>query len=341
MSHVSPYLEKYPNPFVLEDQKRVKTAVVTLWIFGVLNLLGGVVVAVAADKLAAGSRLTADLFVWAGVITVVMGFVYVGLAMGISSKQSLGAAKAAFIICCIELGFGVLSFNIITIALNVVKVVLVYRGYKSLQIIVSRVDQPEQENPVTAYYHAFIPLLVHVMMADQVISNEEIKAMEKMCDSVDLSDLERARIFDRAKTDKAPITELVERYMDAAQKMGMQHPVEHLMEAITKMAAADRVFRESERQVIRKIGITAGMDTAAIERKIREATSKMTIEGAAEARELFDLDADFDQATLEAAYRNKMAQSDPAQFAHLGRDVVAKIEQRREALKRAYATLKQ
>ncbi len=182
MAFDSPYTSEYPNENVYADKGKVTAAVITAWIFGVLNVLVGLGMMFSPESFIQGpgdlegSETLKAVFFVVGFISIAWGATYIILAIFIQ-KNSVGCAKAAFILGAIELGFAFLSINLIGILINGLKFWLLKRGHAALAMIVARVDASEQSNALTSYYHSFIPLLVTVANADGKVDASELNVI--------------------------------------------------------------------------------------------------------------------------------------------------------------------
>jgi hypothetical protein len=152
MAWESPYVEQYPNPEIRADRGKVIGALIILWIFGLLNIAVGGVFLFAPEVIFGAQvvKLPKEIIYGLGLFSLAWGGVYyVICAILMSAKKSAGAAKTAFVMACIELGLGILSFNIINIGLNVLKVWLIKRGSDALAEVKLRVyaELLEQNDP--------------------------------------------------------------------------------------------------------------------------------------------------------------------------------------------------
>lgn len=337
----SPYLQRNPNPDVSEDSGKVTGALVVLWIFGVLNLLVGAVLFTDPGLLGMGQlkELPSGVVTGLAVFSLAWGGTYISMAILIQTRRSVGAAKAALVLASIELILGVMSFNLITIGLNVLKVWLIKRGVDALELIRARVDAGDQQNVMTEWYHAFVPLLVEVARADGNISSEEVASLKQQLDRMNVSDLERELLFKRAVEHPVPLPRLVDRYRSASARAEMAWAEDRLIQALVLMAAADRVIHPEERRVLGEIASAMGYPAASLEAKLRQAESQMKATSPEEARELFGLPADATREQIEARYQELLQQNDPKEYAHLGSDVVAQVQENRQAVEQSYRLL--
>jgi uncharacterized membrane protein YebE (DUF533 family) len=339
----SPYIQQYPNPDVAEDSGKVTGALVVLWIFGVLNLLVGAVLLADPGLLGLGQlkELPPAVTLGLAIFSLAWGGTYIAMAVLMHTRKSVGAAKAALVLASIELALGVLSFNLINIGLNVLKVWLIKRGADALELIRARVDAGDQQNVMTEWYHAFVPLLVEVARADGNISSEEVASLKQQLDRMNVSDLEREMLFKRAVEHPIPLPRLVDRYRSASARAQMAWAEDRLIQALVLMAAADRVIHPAERRVLGEIASAMGYPAQSLDAKLRQAESQMKAASPQEARELFGLPADASREQIDARYRELLQQNDPAEFAHLGSDVVAQIQENRQAVEQSYRLLLQ
>ncbi len=341
MAWESPYVQEHPNPDLGGDRGKVIGALIILWIFGLLNLaVGGLFM--FAPELVFGAQMVQipkELILILALFSFAYGGAYVLCAVLISAKRSVGAAKTGYVLAIIEACMAVLSFNIISIGINILKVWLIKRGYDALQDLKVRVYAADQANALTGWYHAYIPLLVHVMKADGEIHPAEMEEMNKQCNLMNISEWERDLVFRKSQESLDPIPALAQRYREASEEISMAWSEDRLIQALAAMAAADRVLDDRERAVIKQIAEALNYAPQNLEAKLKQAQSQLSAANQQEALELFGLPEGASREQIDARYAELLEQNDPAQFAHLGDDVAGQVQENRAATERGYKLL--
>ncbi len=328
MSEESRFIKAYHNEEIDRDRRKVTTAVVVLWIVTALALAVALLLFFGtsdAEGLAIG--------------TLVAAAIYGACALAIQLKQSTAATTVAAVLVGLNLLGAFLSFNPIAIGINVGFLVVLIQAHRALHSIKMRVALEEQENPLVAYYHALVPLVVAVMKADGKIDPREIAEFDSLCDKMHVSEMERKLLMDKAMRSDEPISVLVPRFLKAAQDLGVEDPAGHLIEGLFVMAAADRQLQPAEKQVLRKVAVTARYDEQKLEQRMNALEESMKTMGRAEACQVLGLSEQATADQVETAYQNLMAAANPADYLHLGEAVAQKVAERREQLTRARAVL--
>ncbi len=330
MSRESRFIQAYPNPEIDHDKRKVTIAVVFLWVVAVLAIMGGLYMA---------SNLSGSGTAWIGWVAAGTGAIYALCALAIQLRHSTTATAIAGTLVALNLLGAFLSMNLFSIAINVAFLVVIFQAHRSLRSIKMRVALSDQDNPLVAYYHALVPLVVEVMKADGRIDPAEIAQFNSMCDKMHISDMERKLLMDKAMQANEPISVLVPRFLDAAGALGIQDPPSHLIQALLVMAAADRHLHPEEKQVLRKAAVVARYDEIALERQLKQLETQIQTLSRQDALATLGLTEGAGADQIEAAYRQLRAAANPEDYLHLGQAVVQKVEERRNLLDQAHALL--
>ena len=327
MSEQSRFIQAYPNPAVEEDKRKISHALIFLWIVAVLAILGGLAILIQ-DK--------SPVIGW---IVLVSGAIYALCALAIQIRHSTVATIIAATLIVLNLLGAIMSVNIISMVINGFFLATVLRAHSALRSIKMRVAMSEQENPLVAYYHALVPLVVEVMKADGRIDPKEIEQFNSMCDKMHVSDMERKLLMDKAMQGNEPISVLVPRFLQAASTLGVADPAGHLIEALLVMAASDRQLHPAEKQVLRKVAIVSRYDENTLERRLAEVEHQLRSLSRSDALGILGLAEGATPEQIEATYQQLRAAANPADYLHLGQAVAQKVAERRELLDKARSVL--
>ncbi len=342
-------LEEYPNPHALEDERKVRGAVITLWVIAGLNLLGavmGFLLMQDATKAQAGKILF-----WSGLIG---GGIYGLLAALVQFKRSEGAVIAALVFLSLGLLGNALSLNLIGIALNSLFLFLVGRSLQALRNIRNRVLAEEQENPLVDYYHKLIHLIVRVLRADGRVTPEEVAHFNRVCEGFHISPMERKILFDRAMRDNQPLSDLAQAAVRTGRRLGVANPEAEILNALVAAAGADRVLAPEERQVLDKVAITLGYDPGMLDARLaglqqvpaaaapapaaqqanppaaQQAAPAQQAMTRAQALQVLGLPESASPDQIREAFNRAMAELDPNRYVHLGQQVMNSVAAQRQ-----------
>ena len=327
MSEQSRFIQAYPNPAIEEDKRKISHALIFLWIIAGLAVVGGLAIILQDNNPVIG---------WTAVVS---GGIYGLCALAIQLRHSTVATIIAATLIVLNLLGSIMAVNIIGIVVNGFFLASVLRAHSAIKSIKMRVAMSDQDNPLVAYYHALVPLVVEVMKADGRIDPREIAQFNSMCDKMHVSEMERKLLMDKAMQGNEPISVLVPRFLQAASKLGVEDPAGHLIEALLVMAASDRQLHPSEKQVLRKVAIVSRYDEDTLERRMAEVEHQIQSLSRSDALGILGLTEGATPEQIEATYQQLRAAANPADYLHLGQAVAQKVAERREMLDRARAVL--
>ena len=328
-----PPQQRFPNPHVPADRRRVLGAGVTLIVLGGLQLLGGIALAAGGLDVPLASVL--------GLVTAGEGVL--NLVLGILTlRNSYAAAVTGLVLSILGLLGTLLSFNLIGIIIRGVVVGLIAGGVSALRNVNLRIAVATQENPLVAYYHYFVPLLTRVMAADGHLDLRERQKIVEVCNGMSISAYEQRRLIERASAPQAfDAAEVTRRYLEAARQVGLPSPERQLLIAAVAVAGADGVLAEAEERLIRDMGKTMAVSSGEIDALIAQQQLSMDELTPVLARRLLNVSPNQPFEQITASYQRLAGDLQKQSFSHLGAKLGEIAERRRQVLDRAYALLQQ
>lgn len=331
------YTERFPNKDVEADQFKVNLAGGLLIVLGIVQVVvGGWLVAEISGARRVDSiiKVMAYSLVIEGVLTIACG---VG-----TRKNSSGWALTGLILTSLGAGMAMLSANIIAIIIRAPIWIAVLSGYQALKRIDTRVAKPEQTSPLTQYYHYVIPLLVHIMRADQHIDRRERAKIYEACNQMNLSGYERRRLVEEAiKRPEINVEIMVKRYLVSSRAIGQPSPERKLLLMALSVAEADGILLPQEVDAIHKIGRALGVPQDEVDSLLLE---HIPDDGPLnEERALYVLGVPKTSSPwdIESAYQALLKDLDPAEYEHIGALVAHQVKQRRTLVEQAYRVVGQ
>lgn len=344
-----PLVQRFPNPNAHADRGKVAGAGVTLIIVGCLQLLMGLALAGGALKMRYADVLGIATLV-EGVITLICGIM--------TLRNSYGAAVFGLVLSCIGLLLSVLSFNLIGIGIRTAIVILVGRGVNAIKQINSRImyhsavatmpppaapapapKPAEQANPLVAYYHHFVTLLVQVMGADGHLDRRERQKIAQICDAMSISEYERERVIQNAERHPVAVGQQAKSYLALAEQLAVSSPKWQLMVAAVAVASADGVIAEAEEKVILEIGRALGLPSEEIWPVLAEEQVDLDKLSTDQARNLLNVKEDATADQIEQAHSTLSAELAKGDYAHLGQRLTQFLVERQKVLDRAKEVL--
>ena len=319
---------KYENASIEDDRRKVVIAGVMLMFIAVLQVLFAFVVLADAglpEWLYYVTMIEAAVTLVLGIFVLRNSFVALTVALVL---QGLGAVSV------------LISFNVVGIAIKAGILVVLWRAREAIQRINLRIDAPEQPNPLVAWYHEFIPLMVRVMSADGHIDHREKQKIAEICNSMKISEYERDRVLGRDDDANTPVQKLIDRYTVKSKAVGMANPMHKVVVAAVVVAGADGIIVPEEEKLIREIGAAGGMDAAEVEALLAQHRAKLEDIDAETARKLLNVDADADAEAIRESYEAFAAELREPSFSHVGSAMEKYAGERLKMLDKAYAILR-
>ncbi len=209
----------------------------------------------------------------------------------------------------------------------------------ALRKVDEEIATPDKSDPLEAYYHNLLALLVRVMGADGHCDRRELSKISRLCNNMNLSDYERDLVITSANDHPPePLEDVVLRYRIAAEVAQIPDPAESLIVAALAVATADGILVPEERAVLedmaKLLDVNANLYEAAL--AAHATPSKLDEET---ARSLLNVTPDDSAKALEAAYRSLRTELHAAHYNHLGSHLADTLTQRLILVDEAYDLL--
>lgn len=322
------------NANIWLDQKSVIYATLALVVVGILQTVFGI--------LALGqviSLFSENTSRWVGRLSLLGAAILFVTALGTYFNRS-EFAKVGVAVAAINLFVSLMSLKPVLIVISIVFFFFILHGYLTLRRIDKRVKATQQENPLVAFYHSLIPVLVKVMAADGHVDRRERKKIYELCDSMKISRYEQQALIRNAlKYKNSDIHQLVENYLAAANRAQLSSPKRKLLSAAFAVAGADGIFVDEEIGLLREICSGLSVTAGSVDAMLRQQQSQLENVDAATAREILGVEEDATDEQVRNAYMAFMQDFETEQYADVGERLRNHILKRQGAVEKAYQVL--
>ncbi len=324
---------RFPNENVRGDSSRVLVAGTVMICSGAIQVILGVLklslLAGATDG--ALEQGFAILSLIAGAMTVVLGTA--------ALRNDYDAAQFALYTALTCAVVEIFSFDLLLSVMNAAVLGVLLWAVRGLRQVNARIAAPEQKNPLTGLYHHLLPLLVHAMKIDGHVDRRERRRISQICDSMNISHYEQARLIDTAAEDEIDLQAHVTGYLSAAERAEVSGPKFQLMVACMAVVGADGVVAREEEALIREIAKAAGLRARDAEQLLRNQQTKLQQMTPGTARAVLGLEGEQDYASVKAAYDELSAELE-RDFSHLGQGLTVYVAERKTILDEALRLLR-
>jgi uncharacterized tellurite resistance protein B-like protein len=327
-------VDRYPNDSMNVDRGKVTGAGVTLIIIGALQLVAGLALYSGALGHIPNIKIIGIGAAIEGVLNILLGI--------LTLKNSYPAAVIGLVLNSLALLVTLLSLNIIGIAIRGAAVAVIARGVGALKGINNRIAEPVQQNPLTAYYHHLIPLLVRVIGADGHLDRRERGKIAVICNAMQISRYEEHRLVNAATKQGGTldIRDAVDKYLTRARTIQLPNPEHQLITAAIAVAGADGVIVAEEEQVIYQIGDALRLSREDVAARLAAHRAKLDHLDINMAREILNVTANALPEEIEASYNTIKSEMQPQNYAHLGSNLGDYVNQRAAILEKAVQLLR-
>jgi tellurite resistance protein len=332
VAETQPLRERFPNPDVQLDRGKVLGAGITLIVMGGLQLLAAAALAmIGLDRIQMAGVIAVAALI-EGTVTITLGI--------FTLRNSYPAAVTGLVLSSIGLALALISINPLAIGIRVAIVVLVYRGVSALKGVNLRIAAEAQPNPLTAYYHHFVPLLARVMAADGHLDRRERAKIVEVCDAMNISSYEQRQLIERAAAPQAfDVAEHTRAYAARAREIGLVNPQRQLLVAAIAVAGADGVIVEAEGKMLREIGAALGTPADEVDALVEQQRAKLAELTPELARKLLNVQPDAPPEHVKASYEALRKDLEARSYEHLGHALGREVAERRAVVERAYQLL--
>ena len=265
-----------------------------------------------------------------------------GLSM-VFGVLALANSFTACIFAAILHGIGaVVSFrtgDTIAVAIEIAVVVVSVRGLLGVMATNNRLANPEASDPLSAYYNAFVRLLVRVMKADGHLDDRERQRIAEFCDVMQLTGYEQQRVINAAAGEWVDVSAAAQSYLRHATQLGLRQPERQLIIGALAIAAADGVLASEEEGVLGELAQAVGMPDQELRTMIEQERATIGELDELHARLVLNVEPSDGLPQIQRSYKALMHEFDEARFAHLGSRLSEHIKQRREVIQRAFRLL--
>jgi len=302
-----------------------------------LELVTGFVLLFHADmhtvRVDHGTRL--DIF---SVALIGQGVANLGLAYAIWHHR-MRALGGVILFSIVNVVAAVATFEWYLMVYAAVTCVIFWWAGLALRKVDEEIATPDKSDPLEAYYHNLLHLLVRVMRADGHCDRRELSKIARLCNDLNLSDYERDLVIASANEHPPePLKDVVIRYRIAADVAQIPDPAQSLIVAALAVATADGVLVDEERTVIEDMAKHLNVNAALFEAALA-AHAPPDHMSEDYARSLLNVTARADAPEIEAAHQSLRSELHAAHYNHLGSRLAKIVNERLILVDDAYNLL--
>lgn len=250
--------------------------------------------------------------------------------------HSVGAPRLAFYASLGGVVFSMITVHPLAIAACATGTALLWRMHMAFQMMLARVAEPEKQDPLVAYYHNLLQLLVWVMRADGHCDRRELRKVKTTCDAMNLSSWERDVVLASSNlSDRKELRDAAKRYLQAAATASIADPGASLVVVATAVAGADGVITSEEAAAVRELAKLVGVPKDNAAQLLLGQQLHLDALDATRAHELLNLDEGASKGQVEQAHGALAAELEETRYQHIGTTLVEQLHQRHAMLDRA------
>jgi tellurite resistance protein len=251
-------------------------------------------------------------------------------------RHSVGAPRLAFYVSVGGSLFSMITVHPWAMAACASSTVLMWRMNRAFQMMLARVAEPDKQDPLEAYYHNLLQLLVWVMRADGHCDRREIRKLRTTCDGMNLSAWERDVVLASANlSTRKELREGAKRYLQAATVAAIVDPGTSLLVVATAVAGADGVIVREEADAIRELAKLVGVSTDNVTQLLLGQQLHLEALDVPRAHELLNVDDGATQAQVQEAHLALATELEGNRYQHIGTTLAEQLHQRQAMLDRA------
>jgi len=326
-------LRRHPNRGKLLDGTQVGLAATLLICAAVAQgVVGSLLLFVESPSSHVVSPLLWRAFAVGLVAQAVVNLVLVAGIM----RHAVSAPRLAFYLSVGGLLFSLITLSPLAIAACATGTALMWRMHRAFQMMLARVAEPEKQDPLEAYYHNLLQLLVWVMRADGHCDRREVAKIKTTCDSMNMSAWERDMVIASANLyDRGDLRDAAARYLVAAEAASIADPGHSLMVVAAAVAGADGVIVKEEADAMRDLGKAVRLAPDHVDQLLLQQQLHLEALDAKRAHELLHLDEGATPAQVETAHLALATDLNKSRYGHIGTTLADQVHQRHAILDRA------
>jgi tellurite resistance protein len=316
----------HPNRGRFVHSSWINLLVGTLVALSFLELVAGFVLLFNADLHAVrvnhGTRL--DIYSTA---LIGQGVANLGLAYAIWQHR-MRALGWVILFSVVNVVTAVATLEWILMVYAVVTCAIFWGTGLALRKVDAEIATPHKSDPLEAYYHNLLGLLVRVMRADGHCDRRELSKISRLCNDMNLSDYERDLVVTSANEHPAePLEDVVMRYRIAAEVAQIPDPTQSLVVAALAVATADGILVPEERAVLEDLAKLLDVDAALFEAALGPHAPPDSMNEDF-ARSLLNVTENDPAETVAEAYRSLRSELHAAHYTHLGSHLAQTLNKR-------------
>ncbi|MFH2005734.1 MAG: TerB family tellurite resistance protein [bacterium] len=251
-------------------------------------------------------------------------------------RNMILAPQLAFQLSLVALAASLITGHWVAIGVSCVASGFLWRNHMAFKMMIARVVEPEKKDPLEAYYHNLLQLLVWVMRADGHCDRRELGKIKTTCDAMRMSSWERDFVLRSANLeDRAELKTASKRYLQSAAAAGIPDPGDHLIVVALAVAGADGVVVDQEEEAVRQLAKLVGVKEPLVDTLVGQQRLHLEALDVDRARDLLHVDSDATPDAITAAHDTLAAELQSFQYDHLGTGFASTLNARLSALTRA------
>ncbi len=326
-------LRHHPNRGQLLDGTQVGLAVLLLACTAAVQIVvGSVILFVQTPSGSISGPTVWKVFAGGLVVQAVANLVL----LVTTGRHSVSAPRLALYVSLGGAVLSIITVNPWAMAACGWSTVLQWRMHRAFQMMLARVAEPDKQDPMEAYYHNLLLLLVWVMRADGHCDRREIRKLRTTCDGMNLSAWERDVVLASANlSSRKALRDGAKRYLQAAKAAAIPDPGPSLLVVATAVAGADGVIVREEADALRELAELAGVSPDNVTQLLLGQQLHLDALDVPRAHELLHLDDGATRGQVQEAHLALAAELEATRYQHIGKTLADQLRQRHTILDRA------
>jgi tellurite resistance protein len=251
-------------------------------------------------------------------------------------KHMIRAPQLAFHLSLVGCAASLITGHWLAIGVSGVAAGLLWHNHMAFKMMIARVVEPEKKDPLEAYYHNLLQLLVWVMRADGHCDRRELRKIKTTCNAMHMSSWERDFVLRSANVDdRAELKTASKRYLQSAGAAGISDPGDQLIVVALAVAGADGVVVEQEEQAVRQLAKLVAVKEPFVDTLLQQQKLHLEALDVDRARALLHVDADATPDAVTEAHDTLATELQGSQYDHLGTGFASTLQARLDVLTRA------
>ncbi len=326
-------LRHHPNRGQLLDGTQVGLAALLLACTAAVQIVvGSVILFVQTPNGSISGPTVWKVFAGGLVVQAVANLVL----MVTTARHSVSAPRLALYVSLGGAVYSIITVNPWAMAACGWSTVLQWRMHRAFQMMLARVAETDKQDPMEAYFHNLLLLLVWVMRADGHCDRREIRKLRTTCDGMNLSAWERDVVLASANlSSRKALRDGAKRYLQAAKAAAIPDPGTSLLVVATAVAGADGVIVREEADALRELAELAGVSSDNVTQLLLGQQLHLDALDVPRAHELLHLDDGATRIQVQEAHLALAAELEATRYQHIGKTLADQLRQRHTILDRA------